>query len=197
MTTKKRMDSSTKFTVIGLAGKAGSGKDFITQHVIRPLGYMQFSLAWHFKVGIVGKGLATHEEVFFTKPPEIRRQLQLEGTEYGRNVYGEDVWCNTTLEWFHVLSENWGIRKFIIPDIRFPNEVQFIRALGGAVYRIHAPVRVEQNKLTPEQRQHPSETSLDDYTEFDGRINNDIGISLESLHMQVGLLLEKFERQVT
>lgn len=187
-----RMGLSTNLTVIGISGKAGSGKDFITQHVIRPRGFMQFSLAWHFKVWLVGKSEATHEEVFFTKPPEVRKRLQLEGTEYGRNVYGDNVWCNTTLEWFRVLSENWGISKFVIPDIRFPNEVQFVRALGGAVYRVHAPVRVEQNKLTPEQRAHPSETALDDYNEFDGIINNDIGITVESLHMQFGILLDKF-----
>lgn len=177
--------------VIGLSGKAGSGKDYIAKHVIIPRGFHQFSLAWHFKVWLVGKGEATHEEVFVTKPPEIRKKIQLEGTEYGRFVYGENVWCQTVAEWFNVFYENWGIDKFIIPDVRFPNEVEFIHMLGGPVYRINAPVRIENNRLSAEARQHSSETLLDEYTNFDGYIYNDVGTSLESLHMQFDILTQR------
>lgn len=159
--------------VIGISGKSGTGKDYISQQFLRPLGYYQWNLAWHFKVWTVGKGLATHDEVFYTKPPHIRRELQLEGTERGRKVYGDDVWCNTAFEWFTLLNEHSGIDKFVISDVRFPNEIDFIRNLGGEVIRIHAPRRAESNSLTPENRLHISETALDDYGEFDHIINND------------------------
>jgi hypothetical protein len=159
--------------VIGISGKSGTGKDHITQNYIRPLGFHQWSLAWHFKVWTVGKGLATHEEVFFTKPPHIRKELQLEGTERGRMQFGENVWCDTAREWFVLLNEQWGIDKFVISDVRFPNEVDFVKSMGGEVIRIHAPTRAENNSLSPEARLHISETALDNFTGFDHIINND------------------------
>lgn len=159
--------------VIGVSGKSGSGKDFISQNFLRPRGYYQWSLAWHFKVWTVGKGLATHEEVFYTKPPHVRKELQLEGTERGRMVYGEDVWCSTAKEWFNVLNEQWGIDRFVIADVRFPNEVDFVKSMGGKVIRINAPKLAEANSLSPEARLHISETALDNYTDFDYIIEND------------------------
>jgi hypothetical protein len=138
-----------------------------------PLGYHTISLAWHFKVEIVSLNLATYEEVFVTKPPHVRKLLQQRGTEEGRNKYGENVWCQHTLTWMQLLHDTWSISKFVIPDVRFPNEVQFIRQHGGKVYRIIAPHRELSNSLTPEARAHSSETSLDNYHEFDGYISND------------------------
>jgi hypothetical protein len=161
------------FEVVGISGKAGSGKDYISQNFLIPLGYKQFSFAWHFKVWLIGKGEATHEEVFFTKPPHVRKLLQEEGTERGRNVYGENVWCNTAGEWMRVLAENCGITKFVIPDVRFPNEVEFIQSVGGKVYRVIAPTRSANNNLNEEARRHISETALDEFSGFDGFIMND------------------------
>lgn len=165
--------------VIGLSGKANSGKDFISQHWFRVNGYTQWSLAWHFKVGIVGRNDATHEEVFVTKPPHIRKLLQEEGTERGRYIYGENVWLDTTKEWFNILHDYCGINKFIIPDVRFINEVNYIKnELNGAVIRIHAPNRVNDSTLTAEARNHISETELDNYTDFDFIIHNDYNDNL-------------------
>lgn len=169
------MVMNNKIKIIGLSGKAGTGKDYISQTVLRPMGYLQFSLAWHFKISVVGKSLATHEEVFVTKPPHVRRELQLEGTERGRYVYGEDIWCKTAAEWISILHETWGIHKFVIPDVRFPNEVNFIKNAGGKVLRIVAPEREAKNGLSAEDREHISEIALDNFSldEYDGLIYND------------------------
>lgn len=172
------------FEVVGLSGKAGSGKDYIAQNVLIPLGYSQFSFAWHFKVWIVGTGQATWDEVFVTKPPHVRKLLQEEGTERGRNVYGQNVWCETAGVWMRVLAENSGITKFVIPDVRFPNEVEFVQSLGGVVWRIHAPERVARSNLSEEARHHISETALDDYTGFNSVIANDPWFS-DSVQSQV------------
>lgn len=164
-----------KFEILGVSGRASVGKDWVTQNILQPLGYFQFSLAWHFKIWLVAKGLATFEEVFVTKPPHVRKMLQLEGTEQGRNLYGENVWCDAALAWMQLLHETNGVNKFVIPDVRFPNELEFIRNAGGRVFRIHAPTRVANSNLTEEARQHISETALDHLTptDFDGIIQND------------------------
>jgi hypothetical protein len=184
------MTATQHFKVIGISGKAGSGKDYITQHYLRPLGYRQFSLAWHFKIWIAGTGQATYDEVFNTKPPHIRKLLQEEGTERGRNVYGPNVWCDVATAWMQLLSETWGEDKFVFPDIRFPNEVEFIQKLGGKCYRVVAPEREALNKLTPEARLHISETALDGYKGFDGIIHNNPSFT-ETVRAQVRGLLEE------
>ncbi len=159
--------------LVGLSGKAGTGKDFISQTYFRPLGYYQYSLSWHFKIGIVGEGQASYEDVFFNKPEPIRQLLQQRGTELGRMKYGSDVWLNHAYAWMRVFNDTWGINKFIIADIRFPNEVEFIRQHGGKVFRIDAPGRAANNKLSLSARLHISETALDTYNDFDAVIEND------------------------
>lgn len=180
--------------LVGISGKAGTGKDWVFRNVLRPLGFRNWSLAWHFKVWLVGRSAATHDEVFHTKPEHVRTLLQQEGTERGRLVYGEDVWCNTALEWFRLLEEEWGCDKWVVPDVRFPNEVQFIQQAGGRVYRINAPLRESTAPLTPTQRQHISETALDNFPGFDGVLLNDPNdppVKIQLLyHMQQHGLLE-------
>lgn len=161
--------------IIGLSGKAGAGKDYIIQTYLRPRGFYQISFAWHMKVWIVGRGLATYEEVFVTKPKHVRELMQLEGTERGRDVFGENVWVDSAMAWMRLYKDNWGIDKFVVGDVRFPNERQAILDHGGRVARVVAPERTLANPLTPEQRQHPSETALDGL-EWDYKIRNDIDI---------------------
>ena len=160
--------------VIGLAGKAGSGKDYLARRVLRPVGFLPFSMAWHMKAFIVGTGRATLEEVFVTKPPSVRTLLQQEGTENGRLKYGEDVWCNTVVTWLGLFREHWGVDRIVIPDIRFPNEVAMVRNLGGKVVRVVAPSRSPAHKLSATQCVHASETALDNFT-LDASVNNEPG----------------------
>ena len=165
--------TKNKLNIIGISGKAGTGKDYIAQkYFVQQYSYKTFSFAWHFKVWLIGKGVATFDEVFATKPPAVRKMLQLEGTEYGRDVYGPDVWCNTALTWMQTLADNGYGTNYVIADCRFPNEAAFIHSRGGKVIRIHAPRRAENNSLTEEARQHISETALDEYTKFDYIVNN-------------------------
>ena len=179
------LNAVVNYKLVGLSGKAGCGKDYLGSNYLRLQGYMPFSLAWHFKIWVAGKSEASYEDVFFNKPPEVRKLLQLEGTERGRNVYGENVWCNVAAYWLRLLNESWGTTNFYIPDVRFPNEVEFVQKLGGKVYRIIAPAREKNSGLTEQARQHISETALDSYIGFDGIIYNnpedDAGAQLRQL----------------
>jgi hypothetical protein len=164
--------------IIGLSGRAGSGKDYIASNIItKHYGYVPFSLAWHIKTGLIGKGAATYEEVFMTKPPRVRHLLQQDGTENGRDIYGMDIWLDTAFAWMRLVYEQWGIARFVIPDVRFPNEVEYIQKYGGKVIRIIAPQRIANSPLSLEARLHRSETALDNFPldNYDGLLDNDIG----------------------
>ena len=72
----------------------------------------------------------------------------------------------------------------IIPDVRFPNEAEFVLRSGGVLIRVDRPVEF----LTTNN--HISETSLDEWSHWTYRINND-ELGLESLHRKVDKMLKE------
>jgi hypothetical protein len=181
------------YEVIGLSGHAGCGKDFVFSHFLQPRGFLQLSLSWHFKVDLIAKGVITFEEAFETKPPNVRTLLQLVGTELGRHVYGENIWCETLITWMHVYNFHWGVTRFAIPDVRFMSELDFIqRDLAGKVIRVLAPIRSGDTNLDSTQRAHVSEAEMDTIgnEKFDGLVHNDPGDP--DLDLQLRVLFEVF-----
>lgn len=163
----------SQIQLIGLAGGAGVGKDTLANLYFRPQGFLSAALADEIKVRVVASGRATFEEVFITKPPHVRKLLQEEGTERGRDIYGENYWVDILFAQLQKTRFRWGFERFVVTDVRFPNESDRIREAGGQVYLINAPTRYANNGMSDEARQHRSERALDGYTNYDGIINND------------------------
>jgi hypothetical protein len=167
------------YSLIGLSGKAGAGKDYLAQHYFRPHGYQQLSFAWLLKWVAIAQGECTWEEAFLTKPPHVRDLLQRKGTEEWRRDYGSDCWARG----LDAVAQTWlrynDQARFVIADARFPNELEAVRALGGDTIRVVAPTRVARNGFTDAQRHHPSETALDHIPDsaFSFVVNNDIDVT--------------------
>lgn len=106
-----------------------------------------------------------------------RLVLQLLGTEGGRDVIHPNIWVNATLG---NLKED---EKVIVTDVRFPNEVLGIKQRKGIVVRVVRPSKVSTST-------HPSETSLNDFKDWDYVIINDG--TLEDLEEKVIEMLEHF-----
>lgn len=81
-----------------------------------------------------------------------REFLQNLGTGV-REVLGENAWVNALLS----KLETGG--RYVVTDVRFPNEAEAIRSKGGVVWRVKRPGHTAAND-------HISEHALDDY-EFD------------------------------
>lgn len=153
--------------IIGMSGKAKSGKNYLARHALLPLGYVPLALANHFKVDAVVRDGAPYSEVFFTeKSAETRDMLQRRGTEEGRWVYGEDIWIRTLEAWIGSFVAA-GVYRFVITDVRFQNEADWVKAMGGRVVQI-----VGRGGLAGPLADHPSETSLDTYERFDLVLDN-------------------------
>lgn len=93
----------------------------------------------------------------------VRRILQWWGTEY-RRAQDPDYW---TKAWADKVQEYDLERTHIlVDDVRFINELNTIKQQGGLIYKIERPGFDGANN-------HASETSLDEYREWDGILRND------------------------
>jgi len=122
----------------------------------------------------LAKGLTVED--LKAKTPQARKLLQFIGTEAFRKNVDDLYWVKRAAEKIRSLPPETKI--VFIPDARFINEADFIREMGGEIWRIerysvqgsydhHGDVVTRRvpfdNGLTPEQKAHPSETQLDDY----------------------------------
>ena len=94
--------------IIGVAGRVGAGKDTFYEHVLKPRGFLRWQMTLHYKVWIAARGYYW-EDVFYNKPPHIRKILQEEITAL-RHEHGEEIWLNTMTSWIHVLTEIVGVQ---------------------------------------------------------------------------------------
>jgi phosphomevalonate kinase len=193
---------------IGITGKMGSGKDFVLTNYILPilksknLSSLQVSFADQIKVNAMVKGNFSFENVYVNKTEESRKMLQIQGTEQGRNVFGEDIWIKYFDAWVKVHKSR-GIQVFLNADTRFKNELYYIKENGGFLIKVVAPKRNEKRLLLESKgdpvvlnsiKDHPSECDLDDlsdslfnlviYNDPENDINSDEIINKLDLHFK-------------
>jgi len=101
------------------------------------------------------------------KPDEtavtVRRLLQWWGTEYRRSQ-DPDYW---TKAWDRKIHQyDLATTDILVDDIRFANELETLKADGGLIVKIERPGFNGAGN-------HASETSLDNYTDWDYTLHND------------------------
>jgi len=161
--------------MIGLSGWARNGKDTVAEHLIANYGYEQVSFAAPMKEALyrlnpkitindvpnlpvkLGVDLYGWDELK-THGPEIRGLLQRFGTEVGREMFGEDFWVDAAINSIPDGS------KVVVSDVRYPNEAEAVKKLGGQVWRVVRPGYGAAND-------HASEHALNDYN-FDEVLEN-------------------------
>jgi hypothetical protein len=122
--------------------------------------------------------------------PTYREFLQVLGTDALRNIVHENIWVNALMvdyktiipindEHFehvstghYTLKHDVALPHWIITDMRFPNEMDAVKARGGITIRVNRDNGTRAIDLNP----HPSETALDNH-EFDFVIDNNDSIS--------------------
>lgn len=173
--------------LIGLLGHQGVGKNYIAENILNDIlpkkNTLIMAFADHFKVECVTKKNVPYDKVFKEKDKESRRLLQIVGTEEGRNIYGDDIWINTLETWLNIYKSR-GVKRFIISDVRFQNEVDWIKKMGGHIIKVNASDRHE-NKVCQESNNntyakneissHVSELEIDTINNFDFEVDNSIG----------------------
>lgn len=131
--------------VIGFCGLAGSGKTTAAEYLVREHGFERLAFAGPLKAMVRALGLSAREMAGDLKEepcPALcgkspRQFMQLLGTEFGRQMIGEDFWVETWRR--RVEYEAIGRKeplRIVADDVRFPNEVSAIRALGGRIINV-------------------------------------------------------------
>jgi hypothetical protein len=145
--------------LIGVCGLGGAGKDTFYEQVLKPRGFLRWQMTLHYKVWLVAIGKGTWEEIFYTKPPRVRKILQEEITAL-RHEHGEPIWLHTLKSWIRALQEIVGVEcaGIAVTDLRFLNELRGIKAMGGKI--LHLEASDQQANIAPERRGHRSETEL-------------------------------------
>ena len=160
--------------IIGLVGYIGSGKGTVGDILVRNHGYTKFAFADALKDAVATiftwpRGLLegdsnasrafrervdvwwSHKLGYEVTPRLI---LQKFGTEACRNGIADNIWIAALEKRIH------GYEDVVISDVRFPNEIDFVRSVGGIIVRVK---RGEDPSTEELSKMHISETAWNSY----------------------------------
>lgn len=176
--------------LVGLSGKKQSGKSTLAKYLEEKHAFFEYGWADPLKqiIGMDLMGLTVDQvygsnkdketiDAFWGKSP--RQLLQIIGTECFRKQVDPDFWVKVGVRQF----TNFRDRNIVVPDCRFPNEIEAIKNEGGIVIRV-----VREDWTVKDE--HESETALDNY-DFEHIVTAKTG-EIESLQLQTELILSKY-----
>lgn len=134
--------------LIGLTGRARSGKTTAAEHLARTYLLEQYAFADPLRDGLMA--------IFNLDPTDFegdrkeqplgwldcspRQLMQSMGTEWARNTVHPDVWVKLAEQNLDYMTQALGaVLGFVISDVRFENEADLIRRRGGTVVHIFRP----------------------------------------------------------
>ena len=133
---------------IALCGLAGSGKSTAADYRVLRHGFKRLSYASPIKRMLrsllieAGAGFIEAAEMTDGKLKELptpflcghspRYALQTIGTEWGRDIIGQDVWRRILINKTRKFSE----LPLVVDDLRFPNEAEALRQEGFLIVRV-------------------------------------------------------------
>lgn len=151
--------------LIGLAGRAGTGKSTIARLLCEQHAFVEVALADPIKRALAA--MLDLPRAFFedrdTKEFPIqwlrnttpRRLMQTLGTGWGRQMIADDLWLILARRRIAHLTEQADrlhISGIVISDLRFDNEADLVRQMGGTVWHIVRPA--------PPVQAHSSEAGI-------------------------------------
>jgi dTMP kinase len=150
--------------IIGFAGRMRAGKDTACDALARVLGddAVRFSFSTAVKEEALRRDpLLSREDVFEKKPRAIREFL----VRIGEDLREPDphIWIKPLVELWKSLPPE---KTILVDAVRFPNDADMVRVLGGAVYHVVRPENDVPNMDAP------SENLMEQYKHFDGVLIN-------------------------
>lgn len=149
--------------LVGFTGLKGSGKDTAADALVRRYGYQKLPLAGPLKDMLIGllqmRGCTNAWDYVYGDLKEAptdfllgktaRHAMQTLGTEWGRNLIDPGIWTDTFTRRAKALMADG--KRVVVTDVRFPNEVELLKSLGGKVFRIQRPGVAEADHASENQ----------------------------------------------
>ena len=173
--------------LIGITGKARSGKDTIARMLFAQHAFTRIAFADPLKLAAQQIfGLSKEQTWGDHKKEEVipywgmspRQMFQLLGNEAVKPVFGADIWIK---RWSMIYATLKDTDDIIVPDVRFDHEASHIRSLGGVIVELQRGIG-----LVGSTGDHASERGLSTLPEY--TIDNNG--TLDELRVKVMSLVE-------
>lgn len=196
--------------LIGLGGKLRAGKDAVGDYLEEKHDFVKLGMSDALNEALlklnpwipVPSGMSAdvtylpyahiHEMYGYVeakKNPEVRRLLQVLGTEVGREMIDQDVWVKIAEK---KILEHWANGKsVVITAMRFPNEIEMLERLGGFSVWVERPTADRLGDTQGDEVQigaHASENSVSE-VDFQFTLLNDS--TLDALYAKVEEVLRQ------
>jgi hypothetical protein len=132
--------------LIGIAGRAGSGKDTAGAHLVERYGFQQYAFADPIRAMLGALGAFPADDLINRDTKEVvidwlgkspRQMAQTLGTEWGRELVHPQLWILMAQRRLDAAKA--AGHDLVITDVRFENEVEWIQAQGGQVIFLKRP----------------------------------------------------------
>ena len=165
----------SKAIIIGITGRKRSGKDTIGNYLVKKYNFKRIAFADSLKQfcklmfglsddQVHNDILKEQTDTYWNYSP--REILQIVGTELLRDSLStslqnisKNIWINSVEIQIMNNIKN-GHDKCIITDVRFPNELDFIRNNNGRIWKVIRPSIMNENQ---KYSYHASEVSIDQF----------------------------------
>ena len=164
--------------LIGIVGKAMSGKDTIGKHLIDNYNFNRRAFADPLKTMCMKHFDLTHTECYVKKTENSRFLLQHVGCMM-RDEVDDDYWLNKL---FENVPES---ELVVVTDVRFKNEANRILYENGQLWKV---VR-DNNPEIETGADHASEVDLDDFDDYHHIIENNS--TIEDLFKKVDDIIKE------
>lgn len=133
--------------IIGIAGRARSGKDTIAQIIQQEYRCMTYAFAEPLKAMLRAIGL-DEQDLNGGRKDELnndfqatpRHMMQTLGTEWGRDTINDNIWVIAAAQRIKQMHRSQPDATILITDVRFQNEADFVRKHGFLIH-VERPIQ--------------------------------------------------------
>jgi energy-coupling factor transporter ATP-binding protein EcfA2 len=150
--------------ILGLTGKMGSGKSTALNQLNELLHGQIVVIKFAEPLYLMQELIYSMIETVYTRPPDFikdRKLLQFIGTEWGRNTISPTLWLDLWADRVKHTASVYPNALIVVDDVRFNNEAESIRYLGGHIIRLESNKISERSVSGAELTGHSSENGVD------------------------------------
>lgn len=136
------MNTSAKPELIGIAGTFASGKDLIAHYLSSHYGYT------HPSTSELVRNIAMKER------GSVERDVLQEVAKNHRYTHGADVFVQMALQ---------APRPTVVTGLRSPGEAKAIKAAGGVLVFVDAPIELRYERMKNRDRDQESQLTLEEF----------------------------------